>query len=344
MDYAKKIYIFLALAGTLLILIYAQSIILPFILAILFWAMIRIIRKQFMKVRYINRAPQWLLTMVSTFALLSILVLIGNLLSNNIQQLSGALPGYKSNIDTITASINTTFGIDLVTILSEFTAEYNFSGLLSSTISAVTGLFGDAFMILLYLVFLLLEEPLFPRKITAMYPVEKDYLHMTELIGKIDDLISNYLGIKTLVSVMTGFCSYIVLLLVGVEAPLFWAFLIFILNFIPTVGSLIATLFPAIFALFQFGEFSQSLIILSVVGSIQVVFGNFVEPKLMGSTLNISPLVVFLTLALWGLIWGITGMLLSVPITVSIIIIMSEFPGTRPIAILLSQKGLIKDE
>jgi predicted PurR-regulated permease PerM len=143
---------------------------------------------------------------------------------------------------------------------------------------------------------------------------------------------------------MTGFCSYIVLLLVGVEAPLFWAFLIFILNFIPTVGSLIATLFPAIFALFQFGEFSQSLIILSVVGSIQVVFGNFVEPKLMGSTLNISPLVVFLTLALWGLIWGITGMLLSVPITVSIIIIMSEFPGTRPIAILLSQKGLIKDE
>jgi predicted PurR-regulated permease PerM len=161
---------------------------------------------------------------------------------------------------------------------------------------------------------------------------------MKNIFGKIDHSISNYLGIKTLVSLMTGLCSFIVLLIIGVEAPLFWAFLIFILNFIPAIGSLIATAFPAIFALFQFGDFKEAILILAIVGSLQLVFGNLIEPKLMGNSLNISPLVVFLTLALWGLIWGITGMLLSVPITVILIIIMSEFPGSRPVAILLSQK------
>ena len=159
------------------------------------------------------------------------------------------------------------------------------------------------------------------------------------MINKIHHSIGNYVGLKTVVSLLTGFLSYFALLFIGVDAPLFWAFLIFVLNFIPTIGSLIATIFPAIFAILQFGEFTPGFLVLAIVGSIQLIVGNLVEPRLMGNTLNISPLVVFLTLSLWGVMWGITGMLLSVPITVILIIIMSEFPGTRPIAILLSQRG-----
>jgi predicted PurR-regulated permease PerM len=93
------------------------------------------------------------------------------------------------------------------------------------------------------------------------------------------------------------------------------------------------------FAVLQFGEFTPGMLVLSIVGAIQMIVGNIIEPRLMGNTLNISPLVVFLTLAIWGVIWGISGMLLSVPITVILIIIMSEFPGTQPFAILLSQSG-----
>jgi len=338
MDSAKKIYMFLVVAGILLIMIYAQSILLPFVLAILFWFMIRIIKKLLLKVRFTNRLPAWLQTVISTLVLIGLATVVVRLLTVNIQQLSSALPGYQGNIEKIAVSINETFSIDIVSMLTDFTKDYNFTSLLSSTLSAISSLFGDALMVVLYLLFILLEEPIFPSKLRAMYPEEKSYLHMEGLIAKIDHSISNYLGIKTLVSLMTGLCSYIVLLIIGVDAPLFWAFLIFILNFIPAIGSLVATAFPAIFALFQFGEFTQAVLILSIVGSLQLVFGNLVEPRLMGNSLNISPLVVFLTLALWGMIWGITGMLLSVPITVIIIIIMSEFPGTRPAAILLSQK------
>ncbi len=342
MENLRKIYLLLVVAGIVLILIFAQSIILPFILAILFWLMIRVIKKLLLRVNFIGRLPDWFLTIFSASLFLTILILAGNLLSANIQQLTGALPGYRSNIDRITAIINDTFRIDLGSMLSDFSRDFKFTSILSSTISAVTSLFGDVFMVILYLVFLLLEEPTFPGKLRAMYPDEKGYRRMSELFSKIDHSIRNYLGIKTLVSLMTGFCSYIVLMIVGVEAPMFWAFLIFILNFIPVIGSLVATAFPAIFALFQFGEFGPALWILAIVGTLQLIFGNLVEPRLMGTSLNISPLVVMLTLALWGLIWGITGMLLSVPITVIIIIIISQFPGTRPVAILLSRKGVIE--
>ena len=128
------------------------------------------------------------------------------------------------------------------------------------------------------------------------------------ILRKIEDSISNYLRLKTYVSLLTGVLSYFVLLLVGVDGAPFWAFLIFLLNYIPTIGSLVAT-----------------------------------EPKVFGKSLNLSPLVTILSLAVWGEIWGITGMILSVPITVIMIIIFSQFDKTKNIAILLSESGNVDE-
>lgn len=132
------------------------------------------------------------------------------------------------------------------------------------------------------------------------------------------------------------------MLIIGVDFAFFWAFLIFILNYIPTVGSLIATIFPAMIALVQFNSFSPFVLVLVLIGSIQLLVGNVLEPKIMGSSLNISSLVVLLSLAFWGSIWGVVGMILSVPITVMMIIVMSHFPGTKNIAIMLSANGKIE--
>ncbi len=343
MDTAKKIYIFLIVITLVVVLIYAQSIIIPFILALLFWVLIRVIKKLLSKVKFIGRWPKWLLTVISSVLLLSFLILAIQVISKNIQQLSTTLPVYEANVTKITNSINERFDIDLFSMMSDYAKDLNFGNILSSLFSALTGLFGSAFTVLLYLIFLLLEEPIFPKKLKAMYPEKEKYDHFNGLINKIDHSIGNYISLKTVTSLLTGFLSYFALLFIGIDAPLFWAFLIFILNFIPTIGSLIATIFPAIFAILQFGEFTPGFLVLAIVGSIQMVVGNFIEPKLMGNTLNISPLVVFLTLAVWGVMWGVTGMLLSVPITVILIIIMSEFPGTRPIAILLSQQGKLNN-
>ena len=341
METSKKIYVFLIIITSVLVLIYAQSIIIPFILAVLFWFLIRVIKKFLFKIKYVNRLHDWLLTLISSFFLLGTLLLVITMITKNIQQLSATLPDYQANIHKITTGLNNRFNIDVSTMLDNFAKNFEFAGILSGLLSALTGLFGNAVTILLYLVFLLLEEKMFPLKIKAMYPNNKEHKRIDAILNKIDKSISDYIALKTLISILTGVLSYITLLFIGVDAPIFWAFLIFILNYIPTIGSLIATIFPAIFALLQFGEFTEAFLVLGIVGSIQMVVGNFVEPKVMGNSLNISPLVVFLTLAIWGVMWGFTGMMLSVPITVILIIIMAEFPITRPFAVLLSQDGKI---
>ncbi len=344
METTKKIYIFLIVITVVVVLIYAQSIIIPFVLAILFWFLIRVVKKVLSKIKYIKRLPKWLLSVISSFLLLSFLVFVIEMITRNIQYLSTTLPLYEENIQKITSSINHRYNIDVQNMIKDFAQDVNFGQILSRLFSALTAIFGDAFTVLLYLVFLLLEESTFHKKLQNMYPENRRYERVKQLVVKIDRSISNYIALKTMVSFLTGFLSYFALISIGVDAPLFWAFLIFVLNFIPTIGSLIATFFPAFFAVLQFGEFAPGILVLSIVGAIQLVVGNVVEPRVMGTSLNISPLVVFLTLIMWGVIWGIPGMLLSVPITVILIIIMSQFSATRPIAILLSQRGEISED
>jgi predicted PurR-regulated permease PerM len=340
----NKIYVLLVVALAVVVLIYAQTIIIPFFLAIIFWFMIRVIKKTMLRVKFFQKWPNWIFTIISTVLLFGFLAFIVGMITANIQYLSNAIPSYQSNFIEIRKSIDNLFSIDLDSVFSNFAKQFEFTSLLSSLLSTLTGLFGGAFTILLYLIFLLLEEVTFSKKIIAMYPDDEKRKMVDHMISKIDHSVQQYIALKTVVSLITGVLSYFTLLLIGIDAPAFWAFLIFVLNFIPTIGSLVATLFPAIFALFQFGELTPGLLVLFIVGSIQIIIGNFVEPKVMGKSLNISPLVVLLTLAVWGVMWGITGMLLSVPITVILIIIMGEFPSTRPFAILLSQDGLINND
>ena len=196
-------------------------------------------------------------------------------------------------------------------------------------------------MIVFYTVFLFIEESLFQRKIEIIFKEEgnKDGYHQT--MAKIDKSLSSYISLKSLIALLTTTLSYFILLAVGIDSPLFWAFLVFMFNFIPSVGPILGTILPAVFALIQFGEFTPFIIILLSLGSVALLVGSFVEPRLMGNTLNISPLVAILSLAVWGAIWGVPGMLLSVPVTVTMIIIFSQFKSTRNIAILLSEKGKV---
>lgn len=328
--------------AVVIMFIYGKNLILPFFVALIFWFLIKEIRDLLNRVPFIDgKIPNIILNIIGFAVIFAIIGGIAKILTVNIQQLSKELPVYQKNITDLTQTINTTFNIDVVTSIKEFLGEYQYTKLLSGLFNSITDLFGDAFLIIIYTLFLLLEEPFFLRKINAIYSQKDDQKDVNEILYKVDKSIGRYISIKTLVSLLTGVLSYIALLLLGVDAPIFWAFLIFILNYIPTVGSLIATTFPAIFAMLQFGEIMPGVWVLIIVGAIQLVVGNYIDPKLTGDSLNVSPLVVILGLAFWGAIWGIIGMFLSVPITVMLIIILSEIPGTRAFAILLTKDGSI---
>lgn len=323
-------------------LLYGQSIIVPFIVAVLIWFVVKKTRNMIDKIGFVHRyIPKWIKTALATFLIFGTLVLIGKMLTDNIEKIVASYKSYEPNIQSIAQQINDILKIDIEEEMNSYLHEDAFTSYLSSIFNSISEILGSMVMVLFYTLFLFAEENLFQRKMQLIFTDHHGYSQFSETMLKIDKMLSSYISLKSLVSFITAGVSYILLLIIGIESPFFWATLIFLMNFIPSIGSIIATLLPAIFALIQFGSFIQFSIILFVVGGIQVVVGNYVEPRLMGNTLNISPLVAIIALAVWGAIWGITGMLLSVPITVALIIILSQFPNTRPVAILLSEKGKV---
>jgi predicted PurR-regulated permease PerM len=148
--------------------------------------------------------------------------------------------------------------------------------------------------------------------------------------------ISRYLGTLTLISLATGVCVWAILAIMGVELAAGWGVLTYLLNYIPTVGSIIATVPPVMMAILQFSPgYVKPLIVLLSLGAIQLFLGNFVTPKLIGDRLELSPVVILLSLLLWGTIWGIPGAILSVPIAAIIKIVCKNFDSLKPIAIIM---------
>ena len=333
-----QVVILLSFFGVLIIL--GKDLLIPIVLAVFVWFIIREIRMTLGKINILRkRMPRWLGNLLSSILLFSFFGLVISIVSSNISLLSQKLPLYEENVSHVIRLINDMFHIDLFDKFQTYFGNLEFSSLLKMALNSITSIFGNVFIIFIYIVFMLLEESGFGVKLKAIYPDEESYDNSVKILEKIDHSVGQYLLLKTLMSMTTGLLSFIVLKFIGVDASFFWAFLIFVLNYIPTIGSLIATLFPAVFALLQFGEMGPALWVLIIIGAIQILVGNLLEPKVMGNTLNLSPFVVLLALSVWGAFWGITGMVLSVPITVIMLILFSEFPSTRVIAILLSEKG-----
>ncbi|MCB0083127.1 MAG: AI-2E family transporter, partial [Caldilineaceae bacterium] len=161
------------------------------------------------------------------------------------------------------------------------------------------------------------------------------------IMRSIHEQIQTYITVKTIVSLITALVSFAAMILFDLDYAVVWALLIFILNFIPNIGSVVAVAFPVLMALLQFGDWTTVGALALALIIIQMINGYFIEPRMMGNQLNLSPFVVLVSLGVFGAIWGITGMFLSVPLTVILMIVFSHFDSTRPIAVLLSGDGIV---
>lgn len=336
----RATYLVIFLSAIVYILYISQVHLIPLMLALLIWDIIRSLRDFLSKSKLVReRFPIWLQNTLSFGVIFIVLGILSDLIINGISQFSKELPKYQENVYEINSTINKKYDLNLLEQLETFTGSFDFTSIIQPIFNGLTLVLADGFMITLYCVFILLEEATFRKKIRSLFKSEKKFKQFNGILHEIDVLFTEYLSLKTFVSLITGFCSYIVLLIMGVNAPILWAILIFLLNYIPSIGSLIATTFPAIVAMLQFGDIMSGVWVLVWVGLIQLIVGNIIEPRVMGNSLNISPFVVLLALVIWGAIWGVIGMLLSVPITVMMMIIMAQFDNTRGIAIMLSGNG-----
>lgn len=336
-------YFFIVAISLVVVLSFGQSLLIPFVFALLLWFIVREIKNFMNRVDFIKKKfPSWLKTVITSLFIFTILGFVSRVVLFNINTLSKSYKKYQSNVDLLINKINESLNVDLIGMIKGHWGDFDFGAILTLIFNSLTDILSSTFMIIIYALFIFLEEAHFQPKLKSIFSENNQYTKISGVLEQIEISIAKYLGLKTLVSLITGFLSYLVLMLIGIDSPVFWAFLIFLLNFIPTIGSLIATLFPAMFCLLQFGEFSQGVLVLIFVGTIQVMVGNILEPRLMGNSMNISSLVTIISLSFWGAVWGVTGMILSIPITVIIVIILSQFPATKPVAIMLSEKGKIK--
>jgi AI-2 transport protein TqsA len=326
------------------VMVEAQSILLPFVIAVFIVILLDSMTARFCAFEVSGaRLPGWAGMALSICVMIGALVLLGDIVTSNIAAVTERAPSYQENVQALLKSWTERLGVDALPSVRSLAQEVDVAGVLRTAASQITAVAGNIFTILFYVIFILLEQATFRVKIDALFRKKNDAEQVRSTVRRISRDIQRYIGLKTTVSALTGVVSYAVMAVVGVDFAGFWAVLIFILNFIPYVGSLVGVAFPSVLALIQFSNPGYFLVTAGVLTAVQVTVGNVIEPRLMGRSLNLSPLVILLSLAVFGSIWGIVGMVLSIPFMAIAMLICAQFEPTRAVAVLLSADGKVTE-
>ena len=327
------------------LLVVGEALLLPFVIAVALWYLINTLSNAIERLSLNGfRVKPGLARIISLLIFISMIWALVGFFGGRVDQVLEIFPLYQTNLTSRIEALpflDITFTQDRG-MYQSVTEWIDLPALATSVAASFAGILASSGLIMIYILFLFLEQGNFNAKITELFGTVGSESNARKIIERIRSDIEKYITIKLATSSLTGVVSYVFLVLVGVDFPGVWGLLIFLLNFIPTVGSIIATIFPALIALAQSDGYSLFLLVLAGIGILQIMIGNIIEPRLMGSSFNLSPIVILLNLGLWSYIWGIPGMFLCVPFLIILTIILSYFPQTRAIAIILSSDGKLR--
>lgn len=328
----KKIIVLAALCIILASVKVSSSIVMPFLLA-LFLSIV------FSPIVKIGKEKYKLPIPITVILIISIIVLglvgLGTMVSNSITEFTNYLPQYQTSFNSKIVYIQqflAKFNIEVSrSTLSEISPNTLFS-YVGTFLQSFAGVMSKAFLILLIVFFMLLEAPYIKDKLTVIMG-EKG----SDNVGQVLKSISTYLGVKTFTSFLTGAFSYVLLIWMDVQFALLWSLIIFLLNYIPTIGSIIAAGLVIIQTLLL-NEMNVIIIVAVGLTLINAIIGSMMEPKMLGDKVGIPPVVVFLSLLFWNWILGPVGMLLSIPLTIALKVALEHNEETKPYALFLTQK------
>ncbi|NJD30409.1 MAG: AI-2E family transporter [Gammaproteobacteria bacterium] len=270
-------------------------------------------------------------------------VLFAYLLMANKDRALALAPQYQQSLLATIQQMAVHFGFETeptwATLRQELMARINLQRLAGSLLASVGSILVTFVVVCLYATFLMIERGSFEAKLANLSDDPARVARIRNVITAINQRIGSYLALKTLLSLLLAVASYVVMRLFGLEFAALWAVLTFLLNFIPYVGSVLGVVFPALMTVVQFQDVGTVLTMLLALTALQFGIGNFLDPYVMGNSLNLSPFAILISLAVWSELWGVPGAFLAVPITAILTIVFSQFPGTRPIAVLLSSNG-----
>jgi AI-2 transport protein TqsA len=313
----------------------AKVLLVPFLIAA-FLALITVRPMLWLQQR---RIPSFLAALIIVFSMMLLLAIVGAILGSSIGDFTAALPGYQERLDVIKDG-----AIDFA--IRHFNFDKSMEnvgdmidpgwamGLVASILNSLKDVLTNAFLIIFTMIFMLLEVSSVGTKVEAAFGRSAESMQGPRVFLQ---NLGRYLGIKTIVSTATGTCAGVLTWSLGLDFPLLWAMLAFLLNYVPTIGSIIAAVPAILLALVQLGPGAAGATAMGFA-AINVVFGNVIEPRLMGYGVGISPLVVFVGLVFWGWVFGPVGMLLSVPLTMTLKLGLESDARTRWVAILIGSE------
>lgn len=330
----------IVIAASIGVLIAGRGLLLPFVMALALWYMVDSLADAIEVPRIGDfRLPRPLALLGAFLVMGGLVWVVGRTITRNISAVAAAAPSYEGRLQRLIDQGASLVGIEHAPTVNQLFAQISLSDTLGSIATAAATVVSVAGIVLIYACFLFVEQVHFRRKLAILFAGDGQQMRLRSVLEQIDRDIRIYLRIKTTLAVVTATLAYTVMAWVGVDFAGFWAVMVFFFYYIPTVGSILAIVAPALLTLVQFDHLSPFLIVLFVIGTIQIVMANVIEPALMGRSLNLSPLVVIISLMVWGMLWGVVGMLLCVPIMVVLLIVLAHFKATHPVAVLLSADG-----
>lgn len=330
--------LFFGIAG----LKYGASVLVPLSLAVLLFVLISAIIDRFKAVQLFGRkTPDWLAHVLAFGAVAFGIAIILSILTSQAGAVNDAFPRYEARFAHIISQFASLIGDDAFSAAKAGVAEMNLSNLASGALSSASGFLSALFLVILYVAFLMGERAPMRQKLVLAISDAHTHEKVLTIADSMSNSLQRYVSIKTFVSILTAVGCYVFMKPVGLDFAETWAVLAFMLNFIPTIGSILGVVLPTIVALVQFDSALPILVVVFGCGAVQFTIGNVLEPKITGRTLNLSPFLVILSLTFWTAVLGIPGALMSVPLTVCIMIVLSHIPATRPLAVLMSGDGYI---
>lgn len=346
-SYIKAIAYFLGFISIILlmyILMALKEILLPFTIAIfltyLFYPLIEYLTKY--------KIPKWVSLVIILILVFLIYYLVVLLVMSSLSDFPDKWKVYSNNISNSLKSILAPFNLTAREVgsyfnfdIHEFDSSSIFqslfkSGVIQNVVSSLSTMLKDFFVTMIFWIFMIFGKSSFEKRINFAFESKGEKIEKT--IQSINVQLQSYIVIKTIVSLVIALFSTILFLIYGVDFAFLWGLLTFILNFIPNIGSLIAITGPILISLFQHGLGFTTISFAVILIVAHNIVGNLIEPKYMGMQMDLSPVFVLLSLILWGWIWGIPGMFLSVPIAAAIKILFFNIPALKPIAILMGTK------
>ena len=317
-------------AVLLALLIYGRPLLVPLAFALMIWAVLNALTLLLTRLRF----PGWFAWFTAFMLIVGAVYFAALVLANEAAAVADRAPYYMSKLEDLWAKqmpfAHMLPALDFETLLKDSNA--------ASVLGSVATSFGNSIaqlvLITIFVGFLLAEQPHLPAKLAKLQDGASE-AESRKVIHEVGLQIRSYLGVCTFLSVVMAIACYALLAMLGVDFAGFWALVMFVLTYIPTVGALGLAL-PALMALAQFGSIQPAIVILAVLGALHFVLTNVVETIMLGRTLNLSPFAIILSLTFWGLVWGIGGLFLAVPLTGALAIACRHVEGLEWVAELIA--------